>query len=433
MQTTLAPTSLPAQLLQALTEIEVAPQRPGQAAGGEFWLRLAAQLEQLEPVAAVLPGDLNVDHLANWLAAGLGGDGLPDDGNALPLPPGLVLDAIDAQSGAAAPDPLRQLAAAVHAAALGAPWPLDPAASAAPGRTADAQPSDLRAWLGETLAQLRLAGGAPLAEGGPIPVTSPSALPSGAGFAGADGAEALPQAPGQALPMVPGRAVSEPFLTESRGPEPLTPGALPAGAAADGGGNRGVLESMAQAVRSAEAVPQPAAAVAATQVVNLSAPEAGGNAQAASVNPAGPRAFTIAIPLQQPGWDRAFGNGVRWMVNQNVQVAELRLSPPHLGPLEVRLQVEGDRTHLNIVAPHAATREAVEAALPRLREMFAESGLNLGDVNVRQDSTGRGGAQADASGVPGAAGDRIAEGDGPGSGSRGGAAPARQGLVDYYA
>jgi hypothetical protein len=91
-----------------------------------------------------------------------------------------------------------------------------------------------------------------------------------------------------------------------------------------------------------------------------------------------PRVFQMDVPLQQPGWDRALGERVRWMANEKVQVAELRLNPPNLGPLEVRLHVEGDRTHVNFVAPQAAVREAIDAALPRLRELFAEGGLELG-------------------------------------------------------
>lgn len=94
----------------------------------------------------------------------------------------------------------------------------------------------------------------------------------------------------------------------------------------------------------------------------------------------------IDVPLGQPRWDQALGNRVLWLVNQETHHAELRLNPPELGPLEVRISIDGERANINFTANHWAVREALESAIPRLREMFAESGLNLVDVNVSQHS-----------------------------------------------
>lgn len=105
-------------------------------------------------------------------------------------------------------------------------------------------------------------------------------------------------------------------------------------------------------------------------------------AQISSAQSGVTRSFVLEVPFQHPGWDKALGSRLQWMVNQNVQIAELRLNPPHLGPLEVRIQMDGDRAHVQFIAAHSVTRDAVDAAIPRLREMFAESGLTLGDVTV---------------------------------------------------
>jgi flagellar hook-length control protein FliK len=70
------------------------------------------------------------------------------------------------------------------------------------------------------------------------------------------------------------------------------------------------------------------------------------------------------------------------MVRGEVARAELRLDPPDLGPLEVRISLVDGETRVSFVAPQAAVREAVEAALPRLREMLTATGLNLGQVDV---------------------------------------------------
>jgi len=407
MQASALPLNLPSQLVQILNELDGAPQGHGQTAGGDFWLRLAAHVEALEEVAAVLPEDATVGDLASWLAAGLGGDGLPEDGKELPLPAGLVLDPAPDMT---ATDHAHPLVVAMHAVTAGH--------QAAPeGADATERPNGdlalLRTRLGEVLAELRPMPGIPAVEARP---TTPLPMVSPALLVGGQTAEAglLP------LQAVPGAGSADARISDF-----LLAGGLPAAGAADAGAARALPEVGAIVARFTEASAQPVlvAGAAATAV------EPATGSQAASANSHANRIFNLDVPLQQPGWDRAFGNGIRWLVNQKVQVAEIRLSPPNLGPIEVRLKVEGDRTHVNIVAPHATTREAVEAALPRLREMFAESGLNLGDVNVRQDSAGRGGA--DGGEQP--AQNSLATGGSPEEGDARDGPVTAQGLVDFYA
>lgn len=85
-------------------------------------------------------------------------------------------------------------------------------------------------------------------------------------------------------------------------------------------------------------------------------------------------------------WGGAMGDKVVWMASQNHQVAELHLNPPHLGPLEVRLTINNDQASALFVSHHSAVREAIETALPRLREMLADNGIMLGDVSVGAES-----------------------------------------------
>ena len=87
------------------------------------------------------------------------------------------------------------------------------------------------------------------------------------------------------------------------------------------------------------------------------------------------------------------------MVSRNIQHAEVKLTPPHLGPLEIRLNVQNDQANVTFLATHATTREALEAAIPRLREMFGEANLNLANVDVgHRDSSQTGSEQASDSG-----------------------------------
>ena len=97
----------------------------------------------------------------------------------------------------------------------------------------------------------------------------------------------------------------------------------------------------------------------------------------------------LDMHFQQTGWDGAVGDRVMWLVNQRLQGAEIRLNPPELGPIEVRINMQGDQAQVSFSAQHASVREALEAAIPRLRDMFGSAGLDLGDVNVSRHSSGQ--------------------------------------------
>lgn len=99
----------------------------------------------------------------------------------------------------------------------------------------------------------------------------------------------------------------------------------------------------------------------------------------------------IAVPVGVPGWGRALGEQVAWHVSRNIQSASLRLNPQHLGPMDMQVSMDGDRATIAFASSHAVVRDALESALPRLREMFSQNGINLVDVNVsQQDTAGRG-------------------------------------------
>jgi flagellar hook-length control protein FliK len=99
-----------------------------------------------------------------------------------------------------------------------------------------------------------------------------------------------------------------------------------------------------------------------------------------------PAVPSTPLPFAQPGWEQGLGNRVMWMVNQQVQTAELRMNPAHLGPLEVRISIRDDQATVSFVSAHGQVREALQAAIPQLREMLNNNGLNLADVNIAQHS-----------------------------------------------
>ncbi len=104
-------------------------------------------------------------------------------------------------------------------------------------------------------------------------------------------------------------------------------------------------------------------------------------------NPATPVQVTINTPVTQNKWGEEFNEKITWLANKNEQSAELHLNPPELGPMDVVLKVSGDQATAFFTSPHAAVREAIEQALPKLREMMAESGIMLGNATVNDQAT----------------------------------------------
>lgn len=94
----------------------------------------------------------------------------------------------------------------------------------------------------------------------------------------------------------------------------------------------------------------------------------------------------VDAPVGQHRWGGEFAQKVVWLTTQQHQVAEIRLNPAHLGPVEVMLSITQDQATAQFISPHSAVRDAIQEALPRLREMMAESGIQLGNVMVGADS-----------------------------------------------
>jgi len=114
----------------------------------------------------------------------------------------------------------------------------------------------------------------------------------------------------------------------------------------------------------------------------VTSPSAQTSASATSTLPT----LSVNTPLAQGNWDQALGERIQWMVNRNIQGAQIKLNPAQLGPMEVRIQVQNDQATIQFSSAHSVVREALEAALPRLRDMFDASAVELVDVDVSGQS-----------------------------------------------
>ena len=95
----------------------------------------------------------------------------------------------------------------------------------------------------------------------------------------------------------------------------------------------------------------------------------------------------VDTPIGAPGWREEVGQKVTWLIGRGEQRAELVLTPPHLGRVEVTVTVSNDQANALFVSANPAVRDALEQALPRLREVLADAGIALGQANVNAESS----------------------------------------------
>ena len=150
---------------------------------------------------------------------------------------------------------------------------------------------------------------------------------------------------------------------------------------------------------TAQAASQPnAAALASLQ--NTAA-----NMAAAVVQPV---QVAINTPVNQDKWSDEFSQKITWLASSNKdQTAELHLNPPQLGPLDVVIKVSGDQATALFTSPHAAVRDAIEQAMPKLRDMLADNGIMLGNATVSDQAPRDQGQSSNAPYVPAAANNDV--------------------------
>ena len=106
---------------------------------------------------------------------------------------------------------------------------------------------------------------------------------------------------------------------------------------------------------------------------------------------------SVPTPLHDRHWNNDFAQKVVWLATSHKQSAELTLTPPQMGNIEISLKIDNGTSSATatFVSANAEVRETIEAALPRLREMLAGVGIELGQANVsaesfRQQASGQG-------------------------------------------
>jgi flagellar hook-length control protein FliK len=343
----------------------------------------AAEIPAL--VAAAGAGEAAADDLTSGAAPPTGGKTLPTDQDA-----GADLQALVVSlTTSPAADPMAAAMVAPLANALANPMAI-PMASlvAGSGQGPPSTPAPIAAASGDNLAEDDHAG--PAIAAGPA-ATDRSASEALRIAIAALSREAGPAKPAEAALKHPGdysarqdfatlaaagAGTDAPVVASSTSTSPASTPQLPTPAAT---ATTPQLQPAQPTLRDVAMLLQNGSAVAA-------APQVGGTHGGPAVQQLVLPATTdlpALRPLGDPGqWSQSLGDRLLVMADQGLQSATLRLQPEHLGPMEIRIRVEDGNAQVWFSAHHGDTRSALQDAIPRLREMFSDQGMNLLQANV---------------------------------------------------
>jgi flagellar hook-length control protein FliK len=311
-----------------------------------------------------------------------------------------------------------------------------PATAGVEATTAGSGPTMPHAASMRTLAAPGLSTGATVAAKSSDAATNPGTIASGTsapssahadapsdstfsnGPAGAAGADAAAQA---AMAAAIAQGTNAPAPDSAFADDLSTPGTdLPSGAAAVSGPAAGAPADGAPAAAFAQAsaaaisaAMTAAAAASAAQVVSaaastgaadkrthgnspdstLSGASNDGSVGAAqlmtsntSTDSAQTPTFKVAAGVDTAQFSQGVADRVSLMMDGNLTSAKLQVNPPALGPIEVRIALQGGHAQVSFLSHSAVTRDALESSSEKLREMLNSQGFSQVSVDISQRS-----------------------------------------------
>jgi len=158
-------------------------------------------------------------------------------------------------------------------------------------------------------------------------------------------------------------------------------------AAATAGANGQTVATLADAFRSDKHLPSGTEYSLLSGTVDSAAGALQLSVNTLSVADAAPTAtLKVTAGVDTPEFGQGLAERVSFMVDNNLNGAKLQVNPPQLGPIEVRIAVQGNHAQVWLTSHSAVTRDALESSSPKLREMLGAQGFGQVTVDISQRS-----------------------------------------------
>ena len=93
---------------------------------------------------------------------------------------------------------------------------------------------------------------------------------------------------------------------------------------------------------------------------------------------------TETIAIYRKDFANAVKDKVMVMINQKIQQVEIQLDPPEMGNIHVKVNLQNEQAAVQFVVQNQQAKDALEQNMNKLREMLAQSGVDVGDANIEQ-------------------------------------------------
>jgi flagellar hook-length control protein FliK len=258
-----------------------------------------------------------------------------------------AVDAATSTPNAAAGGAIKGTNAVASASTGGTAQTANAAAAAAPGAVAAAAPGAVAAAAG-TVDDSDGTGSSSSTDDSPTP------------------ASAIPEGPAMALAAMP---VPVPVASPAAVASAQTAAAL---------ANIGPVGKAAHSGTGDSSVPDTAGGAAGVAQMSTST--------TTGTDPTPTPTLKVSQSVDTPEFAQGLADGVSMMVGSNLTSAKLQVNPAQLGPIDVRITVQGDQAQVSLTAHSAVTRDALELSSSKLREMLGAQGFAQVNVDISQRS-----------------------------------------------
>ncbi|MDB5799899.1 MAG: flagellar hook-length control protein [Rhodocyclales bacterium] len=131
------------------------------------------------------------------------------------------------------------------------------------------------------------------------------------------------------------------------------------------------------------------------EAAHVGAPPPTANVTQTQASQAPATVHVVNTPVGRQGWADEVGQRVLWTAKSDNSHADLVLNPPQLGRIEVSIHVNGDQASASFMVANPVAREALQDAMPRLRELMSQAGIQLGQADVGAGQSGQNSAQGE--------------------------------------
>ncbi len=95
---------------------------------------------------------------------------------------------------------------------------------------------------------------------------------------------------------------------------------------------------------------------------------------------------TMTTQFGDKNWSNELSDKLQVLASHDIKSARLVLHPKELGTIEAHIKMVNDKAEITLASQHASVRDAMEHAVPRLKDMFDQSQMNLSRVSIGEQT-----------------------------------------------